>query len=60
MEKPVMWIVRVYDGQETYEYEYGNEKHASEQLDWERENGNSASLFAYYWNGINSREEFVR
>lgn len=60
MENPVGWIVRVYDGPETYEYEYGNEKHASEQLDWEHENGNSASLFAYYWNGINCREEFIR
>ncbi len=60
MEKPVEYIVRVYDGPDTYEYEYSNPEHANEARDWEREHGNSASLFAYYWDGVNRREEFIR
>ncbi len=31
----MIYIVRVYDGMETYEYEYGNEKHAREHMAWE-------------------------
>ena len=30
------YIVRVYDGEDVYEYEYGNEKHAREHMAWER------------------------
>ena len=31
----MIYIVRVYEGQEVYEYEYGNEKHAREHMAWE-------------------------
>ena len=32
----MIYIVRVYEGLEVYEYEYGNEKHAREHLEWEK------------------------
>ncbi len=60
MEKPVEYIVRVYDGPEILEYEYGNYGQANSHLEWELSHGNCASLFAYYWNGINGREEMIR
>ena len=31
----MIYIVRVYDGNDVYEYEYGNEKHAREHMEWE-------------------------
>ncbi len=32
----MIYIVRVYDGDEVYEYEYSNEKHAREHMAWEK------------------------
>ncbi len=32
----MIFIVRVYEGTEIYEYEYGNEKHAREHMEWEK------------------------
>ena len=32
----MIYIVRVYEGGEIYEYEYGNEKHAREHMAWEK------------------------
>ena len=32
----MIYIVRVYDGENVYEYEYGNEKHAREHMAWEK------------------------
>ena len=32
----MIYIVRVYEGLEVYEYQYGNEKHAREHLEWEK------------------------
>ena len=40
----MIYIVRVYDGNQVYEYEYGNEKHAREHLEWEKCH---AELFVY-------------
>lgn len=31
----MLYIVRVYDGKDVYEYEYGNEQHAREHMKWE-------------------------
>ena len=32
----MIYIVRVYDGQEVYDYEYSNEQHAREHMTWEK------------------------
>ncbi len=32
----MIYIVRVYDGENVYEYEYVNEKHAREHMAWEK------------------------
>ena len=32
----MIYIVRVYEGENIYEYEYGNEKHAREHLEWKK------------------------
>ena len=32
----MIYIVRVYEDGEIYEYEYGNEKHAREHMAWEQ------------------------
>ena len=32
----MIYIVRVYDGDSVYEYEYGSEKHAREHMAWEQ------------------------
>ena len=60
MQKPVEYIVRVYDGSEVLEYEYWNYEQANSHLEWELSKCNCASLFAYYWNGTTSREEFIK
>ena len=32
----MLYIVRVYDDGETYEYEYGDYDHASDHFNWEK------------------------
>ena len=32
----MIYIVRVYDGENVYEYEYSNEQHAREHMAWEQ------------------------
>ena len=48
----MIYIVRVYEGGEIYEYEYGNEKHAREHLTWEK-----CYAELYVWQ--NGREWFL-
>lgn len=40
----MIYIVRVYEDGEIYEYEYGNEKHAREHMAWEKSH---AELYVY-------------
>lgn len=40
----MIYIVRVYDGDAVYEYEYANEQHAREHMAWEQ---CPAELYAY-------------
>lgn len=44
----MLYIIRVLDPetQETYEYEYGNLKHATEHFDWETK-ADKVELFEY-------------
>ena len=42
-----LYIVKVYEDGETYEYEYGNQKHAFEHYQMELNKGNKADLFRY-------------
>lgn len=58
--KPSFYFVRVHDGADTYEYEYAGFEQAESHLNWELNRGNSASLFAYYWDGTRGREELIR
>ena len=32
----MIYIVKVYEDGEVYEYEYSNEKHAREHMEWEK------------------------
>ena len=32
----MIYIVRVFENNDVYEYEYGNEKHAREHMEWEK------------------------
>ena len=51
----MLYIVRVYEGDETYEYEYGNQEHADEHMRQEKERGCRAELYVY----LNGRENFM-
>ena len=42
-----LYIVRVYEDDETYEYEYGNLKHARQHHEEEFAKGNKANIFRY-------------
>ena len=42
-----LYYVKVYEDGETYEYEYGNQKHAFEHYQTELNKGNKADLFRY-------------
>ena len=48
----MVYIVRVFDGSEVYEYEYGNEKHAREHMAWE-----ACHTELYVW--LNGREMYL-
>lgn len=48
----MLYIVRVFDGDDTFEYEYGNQQHAEEHLKMEKAH---AELYLYR----NGREEFM-
>lgn len=42
-----LYIVKVYEDNESYEYEYGNLTHAQQHYDMEH---GKVDLIAYYWN----------
>ncbi len=46
MNNATMYIVKVYEGEEAYEYEYSNLKHATEHFEME---SGKTELIAYYW-----------
>lgn len=48
----MLYIVRVIDGGEIYEYEYGNLPHAKDHYDWEK----SAAIWLYE----NGKETLVK
>lgn len=60
----MIYIVRVYDGESVYEYEYGNLKHAKEQLAFEAQEhskevkADRAELYEYK-NGIETLLEAI-
>ena len=41
----MIYIVRVYENDQIYEYEYGNEKHAREHMEWEQRH---AELYVWF------------
>ena len=48
----MIYIVRVYEDSEIYEYEYSNEKHAREHMAWEK-----CHAELYVW--LDGREWFM-
>ena len=48
----MLYIVRVFDGEDTFEYEYGNQKHADEHMKMEKVH---SELYVY----LNGREEYM-
>lgn len=48
----MLYIVRVFDGEDTFEYEYGNQKHADEHMKMEKAH---SELYVY----LNGREEYM-
>ena len=48
----MIYIVRVYENDQVYEYEYGNEKHAREHMEWEK-----CHVELYVW--FHGREWFM-
>ncbi len=51
-----LYIVKVYEGNEAYEYEYGNLKHATEHFKTDR--AEKVELIEYTWDSSNNRHTY--
>ena len=58
IEDSTLYIVRVYEGGESYDYEYLAYNHAEEHYKMEIEKGNKANLIAYHWDNIKMKRSY--
>ena len=63
MEKPVEYIVKVFEGPKEYEYEYRTEDQAIGHFNMEMSISHGMAfveIWAYYWDGNRRREERIK